>query len=394
MKNKNIENLSEGIKDVELVAEQEEIKSRKFKYGNLATIFTLIFIIAVIIVNIFVGYLTDRFVLEVDMTKERLFEISEDTKEVIAALDEPITITVLAEETTYRDSTELLGNIYETLQRYETLANGKITVRYINPNINPKVVEKYNALGNISSNDIIVESEKRFKKFSPTNLYSSKRDETTGTEFYVGLRAEQRLTSALLFVTSEEIAKAAYIRGHNEAYSIDELDMLLNYANYEVSNIILAQEEIPEDVTLLIIDAPTRDFSEEEIAKLDAYFERGGDAIVAMTPNKSDKLERLSLLFEEWGIRYKDEIIFDNSHSISSYYPFYVFTNCKYFESITSNLNLKNNFVMIPGSMCIELTGTQAGSVTVTVLMESYDTAYAKKNEDIVAEFGQTKKTR
>ena len=388
MKNKKNEYLSEGIRDVELAAEHEEIKSRKFKYSNLATIFTLIFIIAVIVVNIFIGYLTDRFVLEVDMTKERLFEISEDTKEVISALNEQIMITVLAEETTYRDSTDLLGNIYETLQRYQTLGNGKINVQYINPNINPKVVEKYNALGNISSNDIIVESDRRFKKLSPTNLYSSKTDEQTGTQFYVGLRAEQRLTSALLFVTSEEIAKAAYIRGHNENYSIDELDTLLNYANYEVSNIILAQQEIPEDVTLLIIDAPTRDFSEEEITKLDAYFDRGGDAVITMTPNKSDKLERLSLLFEEWGVRYKDEIIFDNSHS--TFIPYYVFANCKTFDGITSNLNLKNNLVMIPGSLCIELTGTQVGSNTVTVLMESYDTSYAKNNESGISGYDQT----
>jgi hypothetical protein len=388
MNNKNNEYLNEGIKDVALAAEQEEIKSRKFKYGNLATIFTLIFIIAVILINIFIGYMTDRFVLEIDMTKERLFEISEDTKEVISDLDEQITITVLAEETTYRDSTELLGNIYETLQRYETLGGGKIAVRYINPNLNPKVVEEYNVLGNIASNDIIIESDKRFKKLSPTNLYTAETDEETGTEYYVGLRAEQRLTSALLFVTSEEIAQAAYIRGHNEQYSIDELDTLLNYANYEVSNIILAQEEIPEEVTLLMIIAPTRDFTQEEIAKLDAYFARGGDAIVAMTPNKTDKLEKLSLLFQEWGVEYNDEVIFDNSHS--TIMPYYVFVNCKTYESITSNLNLKNNFVLVPGSLGIELTGTQTGSDTVTVLMESHETSFSKNNEEMVAGYDQT----
>ena len=42
MKNRN-DNLNEGILDIELAAEQEEIKSRKFKYGTLATIFTVVF---------------------------------------------------------------------------------------------------------------------------------------------------------------------------------------------------------------------------------------------------------------------------------------------------------------------------------------------------------------
>ena len=72
--------LNEGLIDAELAAEEEEIKSRKFKYGTLATIFTIVFIVAIILVNVLLGYMTDRFVWEIDMTREQLFEISEDTK--------------------------------------------------------------------------------------------------------------------------------------------------------------------------------------------------------------------------------------------------------------------------------------------------------------------------
>ena len=78
MKKEN-ENLTEGVLDVELAAEQEEIKSRKFKYGTLDTIFTVIFLVALELVNVLIGHLTTRYVLEIDMTSERLFEISEDT---------------------------------------------------------------------------------------------------------------------------------------------------------------------------------------------------------------------------------------------------------------------------------------------------------------------------
>ena len=297
MKNRN-ENLNEGILDVELAAEQEEIKSRKFKYGTLATIFTIVFIVAVVLVNVLIGYLTDRYVLEIDLTSERLFEISEDTMEVLDDLSEPITITVLAEETTYRDSTELLSNIHEILQRYEALAAGKLTVRYINPTVNPKIVEQYNSLGDLSSNDIIVESARRTKKLSPTTLYNSETDDN-GTTYYVGLRAEQKLTSAILYCTTETVSKAAYIRGHNEDYFMDELDSLLTTANYEVESVILAREDIPEDVNLIIISSPTVDYSQEEIDKLDEYFALGGDAIVSMTPNVAEELTNLNRFFEE-----------------------------------------------------------------------------------------------
>ena len=100
--------LNEGLIDEALAAEEEEIKSRKFKYGTLATIFTVIFIIAIILVNVLLGYMTDRFVWEFDMTKEHLFEISEDTKEIIDDLSRDVTITVLADETVFRDADQML----------------------------------------------------------------------------------------------------------------------------------------------------------------------------------------------------------------------------------------------------------------------------------------------
>ncbi|MDD6188255.1 MAG: GldG family protein [Clostridiales bacterium] len=386
MKNRN-DNLNEGILDIELAAEQEEIKSRKFKYGTLATIFTIVFIIAVILVNVLVGYLTDRYVLEIDMTSERLFEISEDTMEVLDDLAEPITVTVLAEETTYRDSTELLSNIYEILQRYEALAAGKLTVRYINPTVNPKIVEQYNTLGDLASNDIIIESARRTKKLSPTTMYNAKTSDD-GTTYYVGLRAEQKLTSAILYCTAETVSKAAYIRGHNEDYYMDELDAMLTTSNYEVSSIILAREDIPEDVNLIIISSPTVDFSLEEIDKLDEYFSNGGDAIISMTPNTAEELTNLNLYFEEWGIRYTDQLVFDSAQSLSGY-PMYVVPNIATVEGITDNLNLRNQFALVVGGRAIELTNTQTGSDYVTVLMSSSATSYAKNANDITYGYDQ-----
>ncbi|NLV49114.1 MAG: GldG family protein [Clostridiales bacterium] len=383
MKKNDKDLLNQGILDTDLASEQEEIKSRKLKYSTIATVFTVLFIAAVVVVNIFIGYLTDRYVLEIDLTSERLFEISEDTKEVIDDLRGPITITVLAQETTYKDSTELLSNIYEVLQRYQSLSGGKITVRYIDPNLNPAMVDKYNALNDVSSNDIIVESPLRFKRLAPTSLYNYEKDEN-GVTYYIGLRAEQKLTSALLFVTSETLDKAMYIRGHGEDYSMDELDSLLTTANYDVDTLILAQAEIPDDCTLLIISSPTMDYSVSEIDKLAAYLEDGGRLIVSLTPNAVDPLTNLSLLFEEYGVKYEDSMILDSSQSLSGY-PMYVVPTLMRYEGITDNLNSKNTFLVIPACKPISLTGTQRPGVVVTPLLTSSATSYAKSFEDVVA---------
>ena len=373
--------LNEGLIDQALVAEEEEIKSRKFKYGTLATIFTVIFIIAIVLVIVLLGYMTDRFVWEFDMTKEHLFEISEDTKEVIDDLTRNVTITVLADETVFRDSDQMLSNIYEILQRYEALGGGKIDVRYINPNMNPKIFEQYNQLGDLGNNYLIVESDLRMKSLSPNSLYNIKVDDND-ISYFVGLRAEQAITSSILFVTQESVNTACWLRGHGEDYSKTQLDSILNKMNYDTKVIILAQEEIPEECTLLIISSPQTDFGPDEIEKLDAFLKRGGDAIIALTPETSVNMTNLNSYFEEWGVRYRSEFILDNYQSISNM-PFYVVPTITNITNVTDRLNTKNHFALVPGCMPIDLIGTETGSHNLAVLMTSSRRSYTKDLNEI-----------
>ena len=374
--------LNEGLIDQALVAEEEEIKSRKFKYGTLATIFTVIFIVAIVLVNVLLGYMTERFVWEFDMTKENLFEISEDTKEIIDDMTRKVTITVLADETVFRDSDQMLSNIYEILQRYEALGGGKIEVRYVNPNMNPKIFEQYNQLGDLGNNYLIVESDLRMKSMSPNSLYNIKVDEDSGISYFVGIRAEQAITSAILFVTQESVNTACWLRGHGEDYSKSQLDSILNKMNYDTQVMILAQEEIPEECTLLIISSPQTDFGPDEIEKLDTFLKRGGDAIVALSPETSVNLTNLNSFFEEWGIRYRSEFILDNYQSISNM-PFYVVPTIINIQNVTDRLNTKNHFALVPGCMPIDLIGTETGSHNLAILMTSSRRSYTKDLNEI-----------
>ena len=373
--------LNEGLIDQALVAEEEEIKSRKFKYGTLATVVTVIFIVAIVLVNVLLGYMTDRFVWEFDMTKENLFEISEDTKEVIDDMTRNVIITVLADETVFRDSDKMLSNIYEILQRYEALGGGKIQVRYVNPNMNPKIFEQYNELGDLGNNYLIIESDLRTKSLSPNNLYNIKVDDNN-ISYFVGLRAEQQITSALLFVTQESVNTACWLRGHGEDYSKTQMDTILKKMNYDTQVIILAQDEIPEECTLLLISSPNTDYGPDEIEKLDAFLKRGGDAIVALTPETSVSLTNLTGYFEEWGVRYRSEYILDNYQSISNM-PFYVVPTISNITNVTDRLNTKNYYAIVPGCMPIDVTGTETGSHNLAILMTSSRRSYTKDLNEI-----------
>ena len=75
----------EPAKDVEQQdaakeAKPEKVKKprnrKKLKYGALATGITVVFIAAVVLLNVLVSVVMDRYPLKVDLTSSKLYEIS------------------------------------------------------------------------------------------------------------------------------------------------------------------------------------------------------------------------------------------------------------------------------------------------------------------------------
>ena len=367
------------VKPVDAASSSAELgKRRRKKIGVLALISTVVVIAAVIAINFFVDYVADRFVLEIDMTSESEYEISDETAQLLSTLSEPITITVLCDETDYEND-EDLRRLPKVLQRYEQLSGGKVTVKYINAVTNPSIFNKYNDLGDLSTGDIIVESEKRYKAMEPHDLleYTTSSSSSSSSSSYVtGLRAEQRLTSAILYVTATKVPKAAYLTGHQESVNLETMDELLTSGNYEVTTLSLMQaNEIPSDVDMLIISQPMGDYTEEEINIIDDFLNNGGRMIVAYASN-TPALENLDAYFEEWGVRYESQMVYDTERCFAGYNA-YILPNLNTVEGLTDNLDSKS-YVIIPGARPISVLWAQDNWRGTQVLMTSSNSAYAK----------------
>ncbi len=358
-------------------------KKRRMKIGALALISTIVVIAAVIAVNYFVDYIADRYVLEIDMTSKGEYEISDETVQLLSTLSEPITVTVLCDETDYNNNSDL-RRLPKVLQRYEQLSHGNVTVKYINAVNNPAIFSQYDQLGDLSSGDIIVESSKRYKSMSPYDLLeyqSSKNSSTPGsssneTKYLTGLRAEQRLTSAILYVTANKVPKAAYLTGHQESTDHETLDTLLASANYDTQELSLMQEgKVPDDVDMLLILQPQGDFTTEEIDALDEFMSNGGKMIVSYASN-TPTLTNLEEYFAEWGVAYDDKMVYDNERCFAGT-NFYLMPNINTVEGLTDNLDTKS-YVIIPGARPITTLWEQDNWRGTQVLMSTSNNSYAK----------------
>ena len=385
---------NQEIKPVDAAGSSAQLgKKRRMKIGALALISTIVVIAAVIAVNYFVDYIADRYVLEIDMTSKGEYEISDETVQLLDTLSEPITVTVLCDETDYANNSDL-RRLPKVLQRYEQLSHGNVTVKYINAVNNPAIFAQYDQLGDLSSGDIIVESSKRYKSMSPYDLleYQTDKNASSGsssdTKYLTGLRAEQRLTSAILYVTANKVPKAAYTTGHQEDTNHETLDTLLTSANYDTETLSLMQEgKVPDDIDMLIISQPQGDFTTEEIDALEEFMENGGKMIVSFASN-TPKLQNLEEYFEEWGVAYESEMVYDNERCFAGT-NFYLMPNINTVEVLTYNLDTKS-YVIIPGARPITTLWEQDNWRGTQVLMSTSNNSYAKDLNSETTSYEQT----
>ena len=180
--------------------------SSALKYGSYASIMTSIVIVAVIVINLMVSSFDVKF----DLTKNKLYSLSEDTITLVEGLDEDVTITSV-----YAEGSEITV-ITEILEKYATYSD-KITIANADPYTNPAFAAKYAQHGDVVSiGSVVVETESGAYKIIPQDeLADVYVDETTGDTYLQGLKLESVLTGAIRNLTSGEVEMILAHSGHS-----------------------------------------------------------------------------------------------------------------------------------------------------------------------------------
>jgi hypothetical protein len=308
-------------------AKVPRINKNRIKFGSLSTLFTILFIAAVIAVNVLVSLAAQRFTLKVDLTGEQVFTLDQETKDFLAELKSPVEIIILGDETSYRSATSTAGAIapqrfvVETVDNY-TRESEYVTVHFVDPRYNPNFFKTRN----ITLDDGTDTSDNIFLiVYSPeTQRYRFVKDTIFENLMYVGL--ERRLTAGMLYATVEDIQTVAIIKGHGEG-SLPYFQETLKDNGFDVKYITIQDfDEIPDFVSILVINNPTRNYSDDDINKIDAWLSNNEDLghhLMVFTDLNMPKNPKLEDYLVEWGLSLGTENIFDYSNS-------YAFTNASY----------------------------------------------------------------
>jgi ABC-type uncharacterized transport system involved in gliding motility auxiliary subunit len=215
----------------------------------------------------------------------------------------------------------------------------------------------------------------------------------------VGFESEDKLTNALMKVIRDEVKTIHFVKGHGENNIEDKLEYGYKIAkeaiekeNYQVHELLLAGvETIPDEVSVLVVSGPQKDFIPSELKKIADYTARGGSVLFMLDPAL---LPKLSGFLGGYGFELHNDIIVDKLiRVVGTNYLTPVVTEYKKEHPITADLTNIYTFFPIARSVGItEDPGTGSYNLAKTS-SNSWARSKGKLDEDNL-EFDASKDTQ
>lgn len=344
------------------------MKKKSRKKGQV-TICSLIAAAAVILLNIFVT----RADWTYDVSEEKLYTLSEETKKVMEQTEKKVNLYVLVRET---DCNVIFQKIIE---EYDKISN-QIQVEYKDLEKNPDFPYEYidSSSQTATEGSIIVECGDKFRYLSAEKFVSYGYDYDTYEQTVEAIDLESQLTEAIYYVLSDQTPVVYSLTGHKEKEIDSFLESQFYSDNFNLKELDLStEEEVPADCAVLFINGPSTDLSEEEKEKILRYLKKEGKLYFAADPLAGD-LSNFSKLFEAYGIKMEPGIVVEEDDEKYTQTPTYLLPELGY-SKVTAPL--QEQYVLVPVSKGFT-SGEDTSEYTITSLLGTSDAAYAKVNTD------------
>lgn len=338
------------------------------KGGSYSLIITSIVLAILIVANIFVAALPSNLT-KFDISSSKLYSITSNTKVVVNALEQDVTIYWIV-QADQEDS--ILENL---LAKYDSLS-GHITVVKKNPDVFPTFAEQYTS-EEVPNNSLIVESGDRYRFVSYADIYETQFDSYSYSYVASGFDGEGAITSAIDYVVTEDLPQLYVLEGHGESELPTTFADSIEKENMEVNTLsLLTVDEIPEDADAIVIYAPQSDISGEESSMLSEYAKNGGKLLVVSGPVDGTELTNLNSLLADYGVEVNDGIVIEGNRNYYAFgYPYILMPDMAS-SDVTDSLISENYYPILPLASGLTVGSSTKG--TVTELLTTSSDAFSK----------------
>lgn len=337
-------------------------------------ILTLVIVIALIATFVGLNYGIKKLDLpEIDVTSNKIYTLSEESKNAISTLDQDIKIYIFGIE----EDASVVGLIKQYCD-----ANKRISYEMLSNETNMEKVQEFDLQDGYSI--VIIESGESRKIIDASTEFSS-YDYTTYAQVDT---TEQVLTNSILALSTANKPKVYFVQGHEE-YSLktdgsqSELGVLATYLNneaYDVETLDLAiTGKVPEDCNVLAIMSPNTDFLENEAQAVIDYINKGGNVFLTRDVlNKDSQLVNFQKILDLYGVSIENGYVVENDvNSAIPNYPFIFKPVMSEASNITSSINSDSYMVIAYAEKLNFLPEEQLQTLNVTYeeLLSTSDSA-------------------
>ena len=311
--------------------------SRRLRHGLISGGVCLLVVVIVVLVNLIAVTLTDKFSgLTADLTSRRSFALSEQTEHTVRGITKQVTITFLSDKDAYIAIDPYCQQTSYMAEEMQKVSNGMVNVNYVDIVRNPTFTDAY-AVDDLSTTDIIVAcgDNQRILKVSDLFQFENYSD---SYQYIASSQAEQALDNAIAAVTSETVTKTVLVAdycGQDTAY----FTKTLRSNGYQVQEVSLLTDSIPADTEMVVVYAPTKDYSEEAVNKLRQFLTNNGQygkSLLFLSESQDAEIPHLDALLKEYGMALEHGFAFeaDSNFINSSSSNYFDGVLCQYFSQL------------------------------------------------------------
>ena len=349
---------------------------RVFRNGLYSTAILAAAIVLAVLVNLLVGAIPSKYT-ELDLSEAKMYTLSDSSRKLVQGMDQDVTIYYLC-ETGSEDAilTKLLDHYAEE--------SSHLRWEQKDPALYPTFAAQYGA-SDAAAGSLIVVSGDDSVVLDAADLYEYDYSDyyTTGSA-NVTFGGEKQITSAIYKLTAAEESHVYYTTNHGEQAPTSSLTEALEAQNLDLQPLDLLTSTIPDDCSLLIINAPASDFASDglvdEISQLQAYLENGGK--VLLTTSAFVDTPNLDAVMAQFGLAREPGLVVEGDAGHALYgYPYSLFPD--YGTTEESNaLNGVNKGSHVMLSVAQGITVTETDDVAAEPLLNTSEDSYSKADLD------------
>jgi ABC-2 type transport system permease protein len=256
-----------------------------------------------------------------DVTKNRLFSLSDGSLRVVAQLEDTLEVRAYFTKDLPPPFNATERYVRDLLDEYQAASKGKLSVRFINPDTDETRQEaESDGVQRVAHQKIENDAVQVVEGYR--GLVFSYLGETKALPAISGTEGlEYDITEAIKLLSGEKL-KVGVLSGHEGPTLAKGLTTLKGMTSLYDLVEVNAATPIDQKLKALLVVAPENALSDDELRNIDAYVMNGGNLGVFGGTLKVNQDQQAGLsavpvnsginrLLEKWGVKMRDEIVAD-----------------------------------------------------------------------------------